>query len=218
MAGRFKGQREYLLVQLVRLVEQFIDSTRIDIPSLFHQDPLRKRILLSLKIDAVVQHLLERVDEQNTLHLEPVFDAERPIGSTREMRTWYTTRPCEPTRRSQISHLVVDSGWEKYVAEILGTHPAVAAWAKNDHLGFQILYLWNGSRRKFVPDFLVRYRSGRMLVLEVKGEDSPQDEAKRAALRQWTEAVNAHGGFGTWTADVVLAGPARARDLIDRHA
>jgi type III restriction enzyme len=218
MAGRFKGQREYLLVQLVRLVEQFIDSTRIDIPSLFHQDPLRKRILLSLKIDAVVQHLLERVDEQNTLHLEPVFDAERPIGSTREMRTWYTTRPCEPTRRSQISHLVVDSGWEKYVAEILGTHPAVAAWAKNDHLGFQILYLWNGSRRKFVPDFLVRYRSGRMLVLEVKGEDSPQDEAKRAALRQWTEAVNAHGGFGTWTADVVLAEPARARDLIDRHA
>lgn len=133
------------------------------------------------------------------------------------MRTWYTTRPCEPTRHSQISHLVVDSGWEKYVAEILDAHPAVAAWAKNDHLGFQILYLWNGSRRKFVPDFLLRYRSGRMLVLEVKGEDSPQDEAKRAALRQWTEAVNAHGGFGTWTADVLLAEPARARDVIDRH-
>ena len=105
----------------------------------------------------------------------------------------------------------------EYVAEILDAHPAVAAWAKNDHLGFQILYLWNGSRRKFVPDFLLRYRSGRMLVLEVKGEDSPQDEAKRAALRQWTEAVNAHGGFGTWTADVLLAEPARARDVIDRH-
>ena len=80
LAGRFKGRREYLLFQLVRLVEQFIDSNNIDIPSLFHQDPLRKRILLSLKIDAVVQHLLERVNEQNTLKLEPVFDAERPIG------------------------------------------------------------------------------------------------------------------------------------------
>ncbi len=217
MAGRFKGQREYLLMQLVRLVEQFIGSDRIDIPSLFHQDPLRKRILLSLKIDAVVQHLLERANEQNTLHLEPVFDAERPIGSTREMRTWYTTRPCEPTRRSQISHLVVDSGWEKYVAEILERHPAVAGWAKNDHLGFQVLYLWNGSKRKFVPDFLVRLRSGKTLVLEVKGQDSAQDEAKRAALRQWVQAVNEHGGFGIWAADVVLAEPGTARDAVERH-
>ena len=218
MAGRFKGRREYLLFQLVRLVEQFIDSKHIDIPSLFHQDPLRKRILLSLKIDAVVQHLLERVNEQNTLKLEPVFDSERPIGSTREMRTWYTTRVCEPTRRSQISHIVVDSGWEKYVADILEDHPAVAAWAKNDHLGFQVLYLWNGSKRKFIPDFLVRYKSGKTLALEVKGEDSAQDQAKRAALRQWVEAVNAHGGFGAWASDVVIAEPSQVRDVIDRNA
>ncbi len=218
MAGRFKGGREYLLIQLVRLVEQFIESGGIEIPSRFHQNPLRRRILLSLKIDAIVQHLLERVDERNTLHLEPVFDAERPIGSTREMRTWYTTRPCEPTRRSQISHLVVDSGWEKYVAEILDAHPQVAGWAKNDHLGFQVYYLWNGSKRRFVPDFLVRCRSGKTLVLEVKGADSTQDEAKRRALGQWVDAVNAHGGFGVWAADAVVGEPARARDVIDAHA
>ncbi|MEO8133347.1 MAG: DEAD/DEAH box helicase family protein [Betaproteobacteria bacterium] len=215
---RFKGQREYLLFQLVRLVEQFLESNKyIDIPSLFHQDPLRRRILLSLKIDAIVEHLLKHVYEQNTTKLEPVFDAERPIGSTREMRTWYTTRICEPTRRSQVSHLVVDSGWEKYVADILEAHPQVSAWAKNDHLGFQIYYLWNGSKRKFIPDFLMRYASGKTLVLEVKGEDSAQDQAKRAALRQWVEAVNAHGGLGSWAADVVLGEPAGARDVVDRY-
>ena len=218
MAGRFAGQREVLLVQLVRLVEQFIDSGRIEIPSRFHRDPLRRRILLALKIDAVVQHLLERVHEHSTQHLEPVFDAEHPIGSTREMRTWYTTRPCEPTRRSQVSHLVVDSGWEKYVGEMLDAHPQVAGWAKNDHLGFQVYYLWNGSKRRFVPDFLIRLRSGRTLVLEVKGRDSPQDAAKRRALAQWVDAVNAHGGLGNWAADAVLAEPARARDVIDAHA
>ena len=219
MVGRFKGQREYLLFQLVRLVEQFLDSKEhIEIPSLFHQDPLRRRILLSLKIDAIVQHLLEHVDEQNTMKLEPVFDAERPIGSTREMRTWYTTRICEPTRRSQVSHIVVDSGWEKYVAGILETHPAVAAWAKNDHLGFSIYYLWNGSKRKFIPDFLIRYASGKTLVLEVKGQDSAQDQAKRAALGQWVEAVNAHGGLGTWAADVVLEEVAGTVDAVIRHS
>ena len=218
MQTRFKGRREYLLFQLVKLVEQFLDSEYILIPSLFHQDPLRKRILFSLKIDAIVQYLLQRVDEQNTQKLEPVFDAERPIGSTREMRTWYTTRLCEKTQRSQISHLVVDSGWEKYVAEILESHPRVAGWAKNDHLGFQVLYLWSGSKRKFIPDFLIRFDAGKTLVLEIKGEDSEQDRAKRGALSQWVEAVNAHGGFGTWASDVVVGEPAGARDVIDRHA
>ena len=214
---QFKGQREYLLFQLVQLVESFLASDRIDIPSLFHQDPLRKRILFSLHIDQITQHLMQHVVEQNTLRLEPVFDGERPIGSTRDMRTWYTTRIAEPTQRSQISHIVVDSGWEKYAANVVEKHPKVAAWAKNDHLGFSILYLWNGSKRKYVPDFLVRYASGKTLVLEIKGQDSPQDQAKRAALDQWVKAVNAHGGFGTWVWDVVVGDAAGMQDVVQRH-
>jgi type III restriction enzyme len=63
----------------------------------------------------------------------------------------------------------------------------------------------------------VRLRSGKTLVLEVKGQDSAQDEAKRAALRQWVQAVNEHGGFGIWAADVVLAEPGTARDAVERH-
>jgi len=215
---QFKGQREYLLFQLVQLVEQFIASNKIEIPSLFHQDPLRKRILFSLHIDQITQHLMQYVVEQNTLRLEPVFDGERPIGSTRDMRTWYTTRIAEPTQHSQISHIVVDSGWEKYAANVVEAHPKVAAWAKNDHLGFSILYLWNGSKRKYIPDFLVRYQSGKTLVLEIKGQDSPQDQAKRAALDQWVKAVNAHGGFGTWAWDVVVGDAAGMRDVVDSHA
>lgn len=219
LQDQFKGQREYLLFQLVRLVEQFMASPRlIDIPSLFHQDPLRKRILFSLHIDQITQHLMQYVLEQNTLRVEPVFDGERPIGSTRDMRTWYTTKVVEPTKHSQISHIVVDSGWEKYAANLAEDHPKVAAWVKNDHLGFSILYLWNGSKRKYIPDFLVRYQSGKTLVLEVKGQDSPQDQAKRAALDLWVKAVNAHGGFGTWAWDVVVDSAAGMRDVLDRHA
>lgn len=218
MKEQFKGQREYLLFQLVRLVEEFLNSNKIDIPSLFHQDPLRKRILYSLHIDLITQHLMQHVVEQNTLRLEPVFDGERPIGSTRDMRTWYTTRIAEQTQRSQISHIVVDSGWEKYAANVVETHPKVAAWAKNDHLGFNILYLWNGSKRKYIPDFLIRYESGKTLVLEIKGVDSPQDKAKRAALAQWVEAVNAHGGFGTWAWDVVVGDAAGMQDVVAKHS
>jgi type III restriction enzyme len=202
----------------VRLVEDFLSSNKIDIPSLFHQDPLRKRILFSLHIDLITQHLMQYVIEQNTLKLEPVFDGERPIGSTRDMRTWYTTRVAEPTQRCQVSHIVVDSGWEKYAANVVEAHPKVNAWVKNDHLGFHILYLWNGSKRKYIPDFIVRYASGKTLVLEIKGVDSPQDQAKRAALAKWVDAVNSHGGFGTWAWDVVVGDAMGMRDVVDKHA
>src|SRR3972149_636176 len=100
LEGRFTGTREYLVFQLIRLVEQFFDSKKLDIPSLFHQEPLRKRILIALNIDIAVQPLLRFVVEQNQERIEPVFDEEFPIGSTRYMRTWYSTKPCLPTRRS----------------------------------------------------------------------------------------------------------------------
>jgi len=197
-------------------VERFLASDRIEIPTLFHQEPLRRRILLALNIDAVVQHLLRHVEEQSTERLEPVFDEESPIGSTRGMRTWYTTKPCQPTTRSQISHVVVDSTWEQYTAQVLEQSPVVAAYAKNDHLGFQVQYLWNGSRRKFFPDFVVRLTNGRSLALEIKGEDSEQNRAKRAALDLWVRGVNAKGGFGIWCWNAAFQ-PAQVHDILDRH-
>lgn len=204
MRSRFTGTSEYLALQLIRLVERFLDSDKLDVPSLFHQEPLRKRILVSLNMDRVVQHLDRHLTEQNQERIEPVFDEESPIGSTRHMRTWYTTKPCQPAQKSQISHVVVDSAWEAHAANVLETSTQVIAYAKNDHLGFQVHYLWNGSKRRYVPDFLIRLANDRMLVLEIKGEDSAQNKAKRSALDAWVKGVNAKGGFGVWCWDVVF--------------
>lgn len=55
------------------------------------------------------------------------------------------------------------------------------------------------------------------MALEIKGEDTPQNRAKRAALSEWTEAVNAHGGFGFWVSDVVFK-PAEIIDTLLKHA
>jgi len=54
-------------------------------------------------------------------------------------------------------------------------------------------------------------------VLETKGQDSEQDRTKRRFLAEWTEAVNAHGGFGRWSWDVSKV-PADIRDIPARHA
>lgn len=216
LQGRFSGSRDFLVFQLIRLVEQFLASDKIDIPSLFHQEPLRKRILFALNIDLIVQHLLRYVREQNTERMEPVFDEESPIGSTRDMRTWYTTKLCHPTIKSQISHMVADSSWEQYAANLLEMSDKVVTFAKNDHLGFQVFYLWNGVRRRFVPDFLIRLTNGKALILEIKGEDNEQNRAKRSALDVWVQGINANGGFGTWCCDVAFI-PAQMQDILGRH-
>ncbi|MBM2851138.1 MAG: helicase, superfamily, partial [Anaerolineales bacterium] len=36
--------------------------------------------------------------------------------------------------------------WEQYAANLLEKSKLVTAYAKNDHLGFQIYYLWSGAR------------------------------------------------------------------------
>ncbi len=148
------------------------------------------------------------------------MDENGPIRSTGDMRPWFTSRPCEPTKRSHISHCVHDSTWEAVEAYWLDHHRTadlVAAWAKNDHLGFEVRYIFAGGISKYRPDFLVRLRNGQVLVLEVKGQDAPRDQAKRAALAEWVDAVNADGRFGVWRHDVTYA-PADVLSVLARHA
>jgi type III restriction enzyme len=214
MKHTWQGSREVLLAQLVRIVEQFIRSDRISIsPPLFYQDELRRRLIITLNMSRVVQHVWEAVRQENTERFTPVFDRDHPIRSTGEMRTWYTGKPCERTRKSHINVCIYDSTWEASDAYVLDTSDEVAAWVKNDHLGFEVLYVYRGVVRKYRPDFLVRLTNGDYLVLETKGQDTEQDQVKRRYLDEWVQAVNAHGGFGHWRW-AVAQHPGEIRDVL----
>jgi type III restriction enzyme len=203
MRPTWKGNKESLLAQLIALVERFVRSDRIVIlPPLFNQDDLRRRIIITLNMNKVVQHIWEGIRFENTLALVPVFDSERPIRSTGDMRPWGTRKPREITVRSHINICVYDSTWEASEAFELDRNENVSAWAKNDHLGFEIAYVYQGVVKKYRPDYLIRLGNGVMLVLEVKGQDSQENKTKREFLAEWVRAVNAHGGFGKWAWDV----------------
>ena len=88
-------------------------------------------------------------------------------------------------------------------------NPDVAAYVKNDHLGFEIPYLHLGTRHDYVPDFLMRLKQReddvvRTLVVEVSGGEkrlkaaSLTDMKVTAARDLWCRSVNNHGGFGVW--------------------
>ena len=203
-----------MLAQLVRIVEEFIRSEHIAIsPPLFYQDELRRRIIITLNMSRIVQHVWDTVRQENTEKLMPVFDRDHPLRSTTDMRTWYTGKPCERTKKSHINVSVHDSTWEATDAFVLDNSDHVAAWAKNDHLGFEILYIYRGVVRKYRPDFLVRLADGTMLILETKGEETEQDKVKQRYLEEWVQAVNTHGGFGYWRCAVVK-GVGEVRDVL----
>jgi type III restriction enzyme len=210
----WKGSREILLAQLVRIVEQFIRSDRILIsPPLFYQDELRRRLIITLNMSRIVQHVCEAVRQENTERLTPIFDRDHPIRSTGQMRTWYTSKPCQRTRKSHINVCVYDSTWEASDAFVLDNSSAVSAWAKNDHLGFEVLYVYRGVVRKYRPDFLVRLANGDMLILETNGQDTELDRVKRCYLEEWVQAVNTHGAFGRWQWKVARH-PGEIRDIL----
>jgi type III restriction enzyme len=199
MRPSWKGSKEYLLAQLIKLVEDFIASNKLRItPSLLDQDEGMRRIYITLNMNKIVQHVRNAISDENAESLVPVFDSDRPIRSTKDMRTWYTGKPCEYTRKSHINFCVYDSTWEMAESFALDGNPHVEAWVKNDHLGFEIAYFYQGVIKKYWPDFIIRFGNGINLILEVKGRDTLQDKTKRSYLDEWVRAINEQGGFGTW--------------------
>ena len=184
---------------MVGIVSQFIDRNKIVIKNdLFRNEDLRKRVLILLNMNKIIHYVWQAIKLGNTTEIKPIFDTVKPIRATGDMRTWYTGKPCEYTNKSHINFCVYDSTWEAAESYILDKSKQVSAWVKNDHLGFEIMYNYQGVVRKYWPDFIIKLANGTQLILETKGKDDDRNKVKRDFLDEWVQAINAHGGFGKW--------------------
>jgi type III restriction enzyme len=141
----------------------------------------------------------------------PLFRQGDRTGSTADV-DFITTKEVYPTgERCHVNYVVLDgiggNLWEKAVAEILETLPTVAAYVKNDRLGFTIPYTMQGRSHEYIPDFLVRLKPRddddpvRTLIVEVSGTLKNRNvtaEKANTTRDLWLPAINAHGGFGRW--------------------
>lgn len=199
MKPKWKGNREYLLAQVIKIVEQFVNSDKIRFyPRMFEEDDLKKRLLITLNMEQIVQYMWESIRFENTECIEPLFNTDKPILSTGDMAVWYTKKKCAKARKSHINLCVYDSRWEASESFELDRNPLVKAWAKNDHLGFEIKYIYRGEIHRYIPDFIVQLIDNSYLIIEVKGKKKQKDITKQQFLDEWIKAVNQYGGFGTW--------------------
>jgi len=195
-----KGTAYGLLGQIFHLVERYLESDKIIIePAMFYNnDPIKRKIMYILNMMKIVQHLWKHIEMETVTRRVPYFDTSKKIGSTGDMATWWTTKHREVLNKSHISHCVFDSTWEFTEACKLERNENVVAFAKNDHLGFAIQYTYGGIVHKYYPDFLIKLKNGKTLVLETKAVDSAQAHEKRQALKEWVETVNSLAEYGEW--------------------
>lgn len=147
----------------------------------------------------------------------PALDEYQPVGSTDGLNFNSPTDKCVPTVKSHLSHAVVDSGLERKMCAVFDAHPEVDAWVKNHKLFLEIPYLYFGTTWRYRPDFVVRLRNGKLLLVEGKGEASERDDAKATAARRWVDAVNTWGGLGEWD-HFICYDPATLTDQLNEHA
>jgi type III restriction enzyme len=200
LGSNWEGDAGSHIGQLMTLLDRFIESDKLDVRVPKTEDAdLFRRVLIATNIQRIVEHIGQFIKSSSKEDPIAVFDNVRPIRSTASSPVWYTAKPTQPVQKSQISHIVMDSGWESVGFEFERDRiPGLLSWAKNDHLGFEIYYLWQGKVHAYFPDFLLCFEDNRYVIMEVKGQKKEQDKAKWAAAEEWVRAVNAHGGFGKW--------------------
>ncbi len=139
--------------------------------------------------------------------LRPILDPYNETGSSRHVRFQTTKTNLYATRadRCQIDRIVMDSNWEAACAETLEDMREVFRYVRNEKLGFEVPYVDGAEEHRYRPDFIAVVDDGHRaddplnLVLEVKGQRKPGDDAKHDTMqRLWVPAINATGRFGRW--------------------
>ena len=211
----WKGNKEFLLIQIVKLVEEFIHSNKINVVDV-SDDELRTKMTILFNMQKVVAHVCKSITDSNVESRRINLHSNKPIKSTSDMRSWSTKKPSEYTTKSHINLAVYDSKWEMSAGQELERNKNVISWVRNDHIGFVIKYLYNGILHDYYPDFLIRLKNNITLILEIKGKDDDQNKVKRKFLEEWVDVVNDDGKYGTWVWDVAFH-PTEVKGIIEKH-
>ncbi|MFK4751575.1 BPTD_3080 family restriction endonuclease [Oceanobacter antarcticus] len=148
-----------------------------------------------------------------------VADPYNPIGSTAHLSfntskndLWETA-----ANKCHINYVVLDSGWEAELCRVVERHERVKAYVKNHNLGFEVPYEMGGSKRIYIPDFILKIDDGQTtpkpdasgelvevpdylnLIVEVKGYRGEDAKQKKLTMDSyWIPGVNQLQKYGRW--------------------
>ncbi len=186
--------------QIFKIVSEFIEKKVIIDADKKNYD-VYKNILISLNTTKIASVIRQAINLSQNTKSYPIPDPVNKFKTTAVMTPWYTTRDTytSPEMKCHISHLVQDSKWENIGKFLDNEIDDLEAWVKNDHLGFTIPYIHKGLLRSYFPDFIIKLKGNKYLMLEVKGKEREQDQSKWESAKLWCEALNADkDSWGEW--------------------
>lgn len=207
-------ERPWLFPRLVTICKQWLD-TCVHLEDGYDVGTLVRYAEFEASAAEAIYTAVASVSGARRERMRVILQRFDPIGHTGDL-SFVTHKPAITTTLSEVSHVVLDgpggNTWEERIADLVedGWLPEVAAFVKNDHLGFTIPYVFKGRTHSYVPDFLLRLKRqhdedvDRTLIVEVSGgrksAHSPGSVATKAetARNSWCAGVNNHGGFGRW--------------------
>jgi type III restriction enzyme len=183
---------------VLRIVQDYV-QTRLDLtgchPSEIGLQTYAQRII-GLLLAAIVPD-----DARGEAPLLPRLNRYRPIASTDSVH-FKTVKPVQAAYASHLNFVACDTdSWEQAAAfqlEKLAKDGVVSSYVRNDHLEFTIPYELYGGQQAYEPDFIVRLRNSIQVVLEIKGKQYGDTDAKHQGAKRWVAAVNHWGRLGEW--------------------
>ena len=190
--------RQVLFPQVLRIVQDYTRE-RVDLNDMHPCDlglQTYAMHIVGLLTAAIVPD--ESWDESPLL---PRLNRYRRVGSTKSVH-FKTVKLVQATAASHLNYVACDTGsWEQaavFQIEKLAKDGLVQCYVRNDRLEFNIPYELYGNPRAYEPDFVVRLTNGVNVVVEVKGRQDSDADAKHQAAKRWTSAVNHWGQLGEW--------------------
>ena len=205
--GHDGALKPWLYPELVDVTKRWLD-TKVTFATGTPAGILLLDTLRARAAEAVFEAIVRHPDSRQKV-LRPLYRPFDGRGSTDDV-SFLTRKVAIPANKSHVNLVVLDgvggNTWEATIAGYLEDDDRVAAYVKNDHLGFEIPYVYEGRSHRYVPDFLARMvpEPGdveRTLIIEVSGgRKSPGPTATKAltARDQWCTAVNNDGQWGRW--------------------
>jgi type III restriction enzyme len=195
--------KHQLFPEVVQIVQQYVNRKVNFAPGVDRRELALERYAKLLR-DRVRDGILPQVAGTRLL---PIVNSYHRVNSTADVN-YRTTRPVVQLTKSHLNLASIRSDWEREAIAVLEDLDFVEAFAPNDRsIGFWVPYTYNDTSALYEPDFIVRLRGGRLVMLEIKGRggeihDEDRVLAKNVAAKKWVAAVNSAGQYGQWVFEI----------------
>ena len=197
--------RHQIFPELVRIINEYINKKVT-----FAKGVDRRELALQKYANLLRERIREGIlpaAASKEAPLLPIVNSFKPYLSTADVN-YRTTRPVVPLTKSHLNLASYQGSWEVKAVEILEDLDGVECYTPNDrNIGLMIPYEYQANPHYYEPDFIVRMRGGRLVMLEIKGKggeihDEDRVLAKNAAAKKWVAAVNNAKRYGQWAFEI----------------